>query len=59
MNAIDATHDKRQARAHVRARAWSRMLGWTLALIAVFGVFVAWLDPHLMVALGNAVWSCF
>jgi hypothetical protein len=52
MNSIDATRDTRRP-------VWPRVLGWTLAVIAALGVFVAYLDPSLMVALGNAVWSCF
>ncbi len=52
MNIVNANLDKRPA-------AWPRVLGWTLAVIAALGVFVAYLDPSLMVALGNAVWSCF
>jgi hypothetical protein len=52
MSSIDATTDKRTA-------TWPRVLWWTLAVIAALGVFVAYLDPGLMVALGNAVWSCF
>jgi hypothetical protein len=52
MNSIDATRD-------TRTPSWPRVLGWALAVIAALGVFVAYLDPGLMVALGNAVWSCF
>ena len=52
MNSIDASPGKPNA-------VWPRVLGWTLAVIAVSSVFVAWLDPDLMVALGNAVRSCF
>jgi hypothetical protein len=36
-----------------------RVVLWTLAIVAMLGAFVAYLDPHLMVALGDAVWSCF
>ncbi len=36
-----------------------RLLAWALAIVAALGVFMAYLDPQLMVALGNAVWSCF
>jgi glycerol uptake facilitator-like aquaporin len=56
MSSIDAAHHKRQA-AWPRVLAWG--LAWVLAVIAALGVFVAYLDPELMVALGNAVWSCF
>lgn len=52
MNSLDTATAKRTA-------AWPRVLWWALAVIAVSSVFVAYLDPGLMVALGNAVWSCF
>ena len=52
MSSLDATRPKQQA-------TWPRVLWWALSVITALGVFVAWLDPDLMVALGNAVWSCF
>jgi len=38
------------------ARRWIIAVGVALALAAVFA---AYLNPHLMVDLANAVWSCF
>lgn len=38
------------------ARRWLVAVGVVLALAAVF---TAYLNPHLMVDLANAVWSCF
>lgn len=40
-------------------RPWQRAAAWLLALVAVAAAFTAYLDPSLMVTLGNAVWSCF
>lgn len=36
-----------------------RLLAWTGAGIALAAVFVAYLQPALMVELANQVWSCF
>ncbi len=36
-----------------------RILLWVLALLASLAVFSAYLEPALMVTLGNAIWSCF
>lgn len=36
-----------------------RLLAWTGAAIALGAVFVAYLQPALMVELANQVWSCF
>ena len=30
-----------------------------VAVAALAGVFAAWRNPHLMVQLSNAFWSCF
>jgi hypothetical protein len=32
---------------------------WGAALLALAAVFAAWLNPHLMRTLADAVWSCF
>jgi len=37
----------------------SRWLWRALALLALAGVFVAYLQPDLMFDLANRVWSCF
>lgn len=36
-----------------------RLLGWAAALLALAGVFAAYLNPHLAVDLANRVWACF
>lgn len=36
-----------------------RVLGWLLAALALAAVFVAYLNPHLVVDLANRVWACF
>jgi type II secretory pathway component PulM len=36
-----------------------RLLAWSGAALALSVVFVAYLDPHLMVDLANRVWACF
>ena len=32
---------------------------WGLVALALATVFLAWLNPHLMVDLSQAFWSCF
>ena len=32
---------------------------WTAALLALGAVFVAYLDPQVMVTLANQLWACF
>jgi hypothetical protein len=35
-------------------------VGWGLvAALALAGVFMAYMSPHLMVDLANRIWSCF
>lgn len=36
-----------------------RALSWVAAALALAAVFAAWMNPHLMVDLANAVWACF
>lgn len=36
-----------------------RLGTWAAALLALALVFMAYLDPHLMVDLANRVWACF
>ncbi len=36
-----------------------RLAAWAAALLALALVFMAYLDPHLMVDLANRVWACF
>ena len=43
----------------MRHRLLARTLAWSLSVLVALGVFVAYLDPALMVALGDALWSCF
>lgn len=38
---------------------WRRALIGSAVALALAGVFAAYLDPHLMVDLANAVWACF
>jgi hypothetical protein len=40
-------------------RPINRVLLWVLAVLASLAVFGAYLEPALMVTLGNAIWSCF
>jgi hypothetical protein len=40
-------------------RVWIRAATWAAALLVLLGVFAAYLNPHLMVQLANAVWACF
>lgn len=35
-----------------------RLLGWSLAALALAAVFAAYLDPHAAVDLAARVWSC-
>ena len=35
------------------------LLAWAAALLVLAAVFAAYLDPHVVVDLGNRVWSCF
>jgi hypothetical protein len=32
---------------------------WAAVLALLAAVFAAWMNPHLMVDLANAVWACF
>jgi hypothetical protein len=35
-------------------------LGWAVvAALALAGVFMAYLNPHLVVDLANRIWACF
>ncbi len=36
-----------------------RLLGFALAAVALFAVFMAYLNPHLVVDLAARVWACF
>lgn len=36
-----------------------RWLGWGGAALACAAVFAAYLDPTLVVELGNRLWACF
>lgn len=40
-------------------RRASRVLLWSLAAVALGGVFMAYLSPHLAVDLANRFWACF
>lgn len=50
---MPATMKPHTARAAVRAATWAA------AAAALGAVFVAYLNPHLMVDLANRVWACF
>ena len=39
--------------------AGRRLLAWTAALAVLGAVFVAYLQPTLMVELANQLWACF
>lgn len=41
------------------ARGWMRGLALAAVALALAGVFLAYLSPHLAVDLANRVWSCF
>lgn len=45
-----------QRRGH---RLWPQVLWYGVALLALALVFMAYLQPDLMVDLANRVWSCF
>ncbi len=36
-----------------------RLLAWGTAAAALAAVFMAYLNPHLVVDLANRVWACF
>lgn len=38
---------------------WARWAAWLAALLALGGVFMAYLNPHTIVDLANRVWACF
>ncbi len=38
---------------------YQRLLGWTLAALALGAVFAAYLNPHLAVDLAVRFWACF
>jgi len=39
-------------------RTW-RALAWTAVALALAAVFVAYLNPHLVLDLASRVWACF
>jgi hypothetical protein len=43
----------------MNAPALKRALAWSAAAAALAAVFMAYLQPALMVDLANRVWSCF
>lgn len=43
----------------MRPPRWPRLLAWSVALLALGAVFLAYRDPHLMVDLSQRLWSCF
>ncbi len=45
--------------AAMRALSFKRMLVWAAAAAALTAVFMAYLQPDLVVDLANRVWSCF
>lgn len=49
----------RRDAAAMRALSFKRMLAWAAAAAALGAVFMAYLQPDLMVDLANRVWSCF
>ena len=46
----------KQPRTH---RPWPQVLWYGAALLTLALVFMAYLQPELMVDLANRVWSCF
>ncbi len=38
---------------------WLKTVVWLAAGLALGGVFLAYLSPHLVVDLANRVWACF
>lgn len=43
----------------MRALSCKRLLIWATCAVALGTVFLAYLQPDLMVDLANRVWSCF
>ncbi len=41
------------------ARTWQRLLGWSLVMALLLGVFALYLQPDFMVQLAQQVWACF
>ncbi len=41
------------------SRRNNRIAAWAAALVVLGAVFVAYLNPHTMVALANQMWACF
>lgn len=48
-----------RTRSRAKLGLVGQVLLWMLALLASLAVFGAYLEPALMVTLGNAIWSCF
>ena len=44
---------------NARPRRLLQVLGFAAAALALLAVFMAYLDPHLMVDLANRAWACF
>ena len=40
-------------------RRWIRLLIWPLVGLALAGVFMAYLNPHLAADLATRLWGCF
>ena len=40
-------------------RRRAHIVGGVVAALALAGVFMAYLNPHLMVDLANRIWACF
>lgn len=38
---------------------WRKAAAWLLVVLALGGVFMAYLDPHAVADLSNRLWSCF
>ncbi|MGE0674314.1 MAG: hypothetical protein AB7O64_14785 [Methylibium sp.] len=43
----------------MRGLSYKRLLIWAASAAALGAVFLAYLQPDLMVDLANGVWSCF
>jgi hypothetical protein len=41
------------------SRRRARIVSGVVAALALAGVFMAYMSPHLMVELANRIWACF
>jgi len=56
---FDSPSDGNRPQVAREGSKWRRGVVWGAALIALAGVFAAYLNPHFAVQIANAVWACF